>query len=367
MSTVPFISSPEGITPEWLTGALSKHGHLKGGGVTDVTFDERMKADRQINRVVVTYSSEARGTLPPTLVFKQSSNGSRNVADVRTCAAVREVMFYETFASATPNLSVAQCYASGVEDSAGHSYLLLEDLTASHELVPDSGTRSPFGGWKCFDNVDAAVFQDLVTCVADLHAGWWGKPDIFEDVFAFSSGDLPSVVDSVTDAYIGRAVDELNEKDMTDDVRALCIRCVEGWPVLYESWRQSGGVETLIHNDFHLRNVVVSTISDGNPIVFDWENLCRGVGAYDVAHMLTCSMLNPEHRAVCEKAVLRTYVDVLNAKGVEGYSLEACERDYRLGVIGAIVHLYGPSSMRNSTVDAFRAWECDAMLDEAGV
>ena len=83
--------------------------------------------------------------------------------------------------------------------------------------------------------------------------------------------------------------------------------------------------------------------------------------------MLLCSMLNTEHRAACEEAMLPTYVSALSATGVENYDLDACKRDYRLGVIGTIVNLYGPSSMRNSTIDAFRAWKCEAMLSEVGV
>jgi len=110
-------------------------------------------------------------------------------------------------------------------DETGQSYLSLEDLSESHELLPDSGTRSPFGGWKCFDNVDPRVFEALILSVAELHAGWWGQPGILEGVFASSSG----------------------------------------------------GVETLIHNDFHLRNVVVP-VEQGHPVIFDWENVCRGVG-----------------------------------------------------------------------------------------
>ncbi len=122
----------------------------------------------------------------------------------------------------------------------------------------------------------------------------------------------------------------------------------------------------MIHNDYHLRNVLMPIADDGQVIIFDWENLCRGMGVYDVAHMLICSMLAPTHRKVCEKAVLETYVQTLEANGVEGYDRAACEHDYRLAVIGAIVHVYGPSSMRNSAVDAFRAWDCDALLREVG-
>ena len=171
MSHIPFISDPAEITPAWLTQARGENGHLTDGRVTDVSFDERMKADRQINRVFVTYSDEARGTRPASIVFKQSSNGSRNVSDVSTCAAVRETMFYEQFIAKTPNLRIARCYATGV-DETGQSYLSLEDLSESHELLPDSGTRLPFGGWKCFDNVDPRVFEALILSVAELHVGW---------------------------------------------------------------------------------------------------------------------------------------------------------------------------------------------------
>ena len=67
MSHIPFISDPAEITPAWLTQALGENGHLTDGRVTDVSFDERMKADRQINRVFVTYSDEARGTRPASI------------------------------------------------------------------------------------------------------------------------------------------------------------------------------------------------------------------------------------------------------------------------------------------------------------
>ena len=102
-------------------------------------------------------------------------------------------------------------------------------------------------------------------------------------------------------------------------------------------------------------------------MIFNWENLGRGFEAYKVAHMIATSMPNPDHRPACEKAVLSSYAEVLQHKGVGGYDLDACKRDYRLGVIAVIVHEYGPSSIRNSALDTFRVWDYETVLSEAGV
>lgn len=102
-------------------------------------------------------------------------------------------------------------------------------------------------------------------------------------------------------------------------------------------------------------------------MIFNWENLGRGFEAYKVAHMIAASMPNPDHRPACEKAVLSSYAEILQHKGVGGYDLDACKRDCRLDVIAVIVHEYGPSSIRNSALDAFRAWDCETVLSEAGV
>lgn len=87
------------------------------------------------------------------------------------------------------------------------------------------------------------------------------------------------------------------------------------------------------------------------------------MGAYEIAHLFTCSMLSRANREACERATLPAYAQALRDRGVD-YGMDACERDYRIGVIGVLVNLYGPSSARNSILDAFRAWDCEAVLSE---
>ena len=252
--TEPFITDPSEVTPDWLTHALSENGHLRSGRVTNVTFNDRMKADRQINQLQVSYSEDARDDVPETLIFKHSANGHRNVQDKTTCAGYREGWFYKSFFENCPELPIAKAYVVGLDAEVGQSHILLEDLTESHYLVPDSGEKSQFGGWKNFDNVEVDTFIILVQTLGRFHAHWWNDPEIHAGMFASSTGDLPSEIDSLTDAYVTRALEEIDHKNLDAETLAICRSAIRCWPDVRARY---DGPLTLIHNDYQIRNLIL--------------------------------------------------------------------------------------------------------------
>ena len=87
---------------------------------------------------------------------------------------------------------------------------------------------------------------------------------------------------------------------------------------------------TLVHGDFRLDNLF---FDDGDePVVIDWQGVCCGPGVYDVAYFLSGTLApeTPEH-AVLE--LVRVYHEALEARGVKGYDLAACVRDYRRSML----------------------------------
>ena len=65
-------------------------------------------------------------------------------------------------------------------------------------------------------------------------------------------------------------------------------------------------------------------------MVLDWQTLAVGPALRDVAYFLGTS-LSVEDRRSSERELVDHYHRMLLARGVEGYDLEQCFADYRLG------------------------------------
>lgn len=116
------------------------------------------------------------------------------------------------------------------------------------------------------------------------------------------------------------------------------------------------------HGDSHLWNFYYSKKDIEDIVLFDWETFKRGLGAYDLAYLMVHGASGRER---LEKGLMDFYYERLVAGGIENYSRELFEQDYRLSVISTtFCPLFWKRvfSMR-SAMQAFADWECDELLD----
>src|SRR2546429_6440854 len=124
---------PAEATPERLTAVLRRAGVLARGEVVDVAVETlRDTLISRIARLRLTYD---RGDdAGPAHVFFKTSRA--DTAKTLREFGRKEVAFYDVVAGATPPGLLPRCY-DAVADPAGRWYVMLEDLTASHEALGD--------------------------------------------------------------------------------------------------------------------------------------------------------------------------------------------------------------------------------------
>lgn len=87
---------------------------------------------------------------------------------------------------------------------------------------------------------------------------------------------------------------------------------------------------TLVHGDFHSANVLYRGAHE-KPLLLDFEMVGLGSGAQDLGQYFI-SHLAPSARRLLEKSMLDKYYAVLTAFiGENGYSYDACYREYVYG------------------------------------
>jgi hypothetical protein len=90
---------------------------------------------------------------------------------------------------------------------------------------------------------------------------------------------------------------------------------------------------TLVHGDVRINNVMFDADhAERVRAIIDWQTVSRARGPIDVASLFVTS-LAPGDRRIAERDLLPRYHEALCARGVSGYTFEACWTDYRLGVL----------------------------------
>ncbi len=112
---------------------------------------------------------------------------------------------------------------------------------------------------------------------------------------------------------------------------------------------------TLLHGDYRLDNVLFRP--NGETVVLDFQGLCSGRPAVDVAYFITTA-LTAEHRDE-EAALLRSYHDALVAAGVSSYSFDELVRDGELAKEFLAHRIVGSADVLDTSVAA----NGDAFLD----
>jgi len=311
---------PAELTSEWLTAQLRAAGELKTATVTDfstVPVGEGIGMLGILVRVVPTYDRSEPGA-PRSLIAKFATpvEGNRAVA-MAFHLYEREVLFYRSIAP-TVKARAPRCFGCEIDPSSGDSFLLLEDL----------------GAYRTGDQVvgcSAAEAIGIIDAFVPLHASFWGRTD---DALL---GGVPHIDGETQIAGISAGcaagwdpcVDRFGHV-MAAEIKAARDRFVASVPELHRMMGRR--VQTLIHGDVRLDNVMLGTSPDQHPVVLlDWS-LTISTGLHDLAYLLSQNVTINERRAH-EAELVEYYYRRLTELGVTGYSLEQCWADYRVAVL----------------------------------
>jgi streptomycin 6-kinase len=320
LARLPIPASPDDLTPEWVTEALRETDVLRGGHVAEVEW-ERVGAEYGftglVGRAHLRYenaSSESPRSLIAKLPMAETAeiSGYRAVQERDSARmaryyerAAREVRFYrKAGAGFAPRM-----YYADSDDASRRVVLLLEDV---------SGGRQGDVLLGCSIDDAATVIQEL----APFHARWWGDRAPRSD-FPRSGGDpraRQEVYGQQVEPFLARYGDGLPSA-MVAVISGLRSRLASVAEALYD------GLETLIHGDLHLDNMIFGPRGHGRSVtVLDWQTVSVGPPASDLAFFVTDSLAVEDRRA-SETALLESYLTLLAAHGPRQYSVEELRAD----------------------------------------
>ncbi len=340
----PLPRDVEGLTPEWLTRALSR----RHPGVR-VRATERLDRTERTNlhaRLRLIYDATAGA--PETIFCKLPPTDPEHRARIgATGMGTREAWFYRDLAARVPMRMPEAWFAEA--DEQGDFVLLLEDLTARGCAVSD-------GTWAIRADPAAQAIEDL----AALHVAFQ-SPEKLAALAPWAAVKRVGSVDFTVRTL--RFVIEQRADVLSEAYLAVARLFADRPDAVNALWDQ--GPKSLIHGDAHIGNLFVD---EGRVGFLDWGLLCVAPVMRDVSFFLTMGM-DPVDRCREERALIRHYVEVRRALGGEPLGFDEAWEAHRLhaayGVIASFLTLVPPydTESRRVFTTAFRA-RASAALDE---
>jgi hypothetical protein len=308
---------PGDVTPEWLSAALSERRPpvevsdvdvvAIGTGQTGATY-----------RATARYATDP-GDLPQTFVIKLPAQDD-TVRDRVTIGYRSECAFYATVADRV-RVPTPQCfYCEITEDALDYALLLADQAPAVQgDQIAGCGEQEA---------------RLAVVALAGLHGPSWCDPfwlDLpgiaFPRPDEASAKGLGDVAKMSADITLEKLGDRMSAEDRETFTSAMGL--VTPW-LFAERDRFA-----LLHGDYRLDNLLFDP--DRNWVsVVDWQTLGVGLPARDLAYF-TATSLNSQLRLAIEKDLVNEYYRALSGYGVTGYDRETCWRDYRLGMVQALL------------------------------
>ncbi len=365
MAAVTLPATFDALTPEWLTSALRRNGHLDGATVRSVQYEpvgQGVGILCQLARLTLDYDGDATEA-PRSLVAKIPSTDPQTRAMVSVFRFYeREVRFYTELAG---DLSVAtpRRYAGDFDPDTGDFILLLEDLTARRLGDQLAGSS--------LDDAELTIRE-----LARLHAAWWNHPRLD------AIGWMPDSSDPINKAGVAMYP--------------------QAWPIFMERVGQSlpaamqrtgerlgaevgaildrfvTGPRTICHGDPRAENLFFAA-NPGDPALtlIDWQISVKAAGTYDLGYFMSQS-LDTEVRRAHEQDLLKLYHSLLCEGGVTGYSFDDMMEHYRWTVLfcfaypvmaagfGDLSNERGyqlATTMMNRSAAAIIDWDAGALLE----
>ncbi|MEP7214859.1 MAG: oxidoreductase family protein, partial [Anaerolineaceae bacterium] len=315
-------SSLEAITADWLTEVLRASGHLPQGAVgafETTIIGAGIGFIGTVARLSLSYEG-APSTAPATVIAKVPSAdpGSRAIGMMYGLYE-REVRFYQHLGSSA-GIPVPQCYHADF-DANGSAIILLEELTGGR-----------FGDQVAGSTPDEARLA--IQHLARFHAQWWDSPRVAEHSWIAPGemlvrGPLEMMYDACWQLCLARF-----ETIFTPALRAIMPEL--GKRTLKAMDAFFAGSRTLCQGDYRPDNLFYGAPGSARDLVVcDWQAPTFSPGVSDLAYVITGSLLVDDRRKY-ELELLAEYHQILQEGGVNNYTLNQLETDYRGYFAGVI-------------------------------
>lgn len=312
------ITTPEQVTPEWLTSALRKGGFLMRGKVINVKNKlTKTLVVSVVSHLEIGYSADAPASAPSKLFLKVSRpNLSPAVFSELNS---KEVEFYHTIAREMNDPPFIRCYDAAYAPEYDSSHLLLDDLSETH-FQP----VSPLPPSRLYCEL-------AMECMAQLHAYWWEHPQLGKEIGKlFDESKLNDFVGRVEENVIS-FIEFLGDR-LSPERRKIYDQLLSSKYKVWGRLTDAAGL-TVTHGDAHWWNLLYPLDTNKHRVrLFDWQLWHVDLGARDLAFMVALGGYS-ERREATEQSLIRHYYHGLIKHGVKNYTWNDCWNDYRWSAI----------------------------------
>ena len=363
-------SSDLGVDPQWLTAVLRESGALTRGRVVGLDVEPMSARNSLTVQLRATFDGAAPDDAPAELVLKRNASAAWSVQ-----AGQSEVAFYRLVAGLRDHpAGIVPCLGCGIDDVSGDSFVLLADLSTSHEVVVPhevqiAMTHGIPADWQIVGVVDT---------LARIQAFWWERvTEPFEVAgWCRDAAQFGGFLQRRNNAWGQMSAD--HGSWLPSDVRELFEYILPRLPGYWERELRDRMLKrqqlTLVHGDAYFENFLCPRVPGAGPTyLIDWQSPSFDVGAGDLVNLCatwwTSEQRNERRR---EERILLRYHDQLIAGGVMDYTYDDLRADYARALIdwvlvpvqdaanGSSLDYWWPKMQ--CLISAFRDWNCVSLL-----
>ena len=324
--SIAVLKEIEALECDWLSEVLqAKVTAFDTQEIVDEGYASRMY------RLSLRYAASEAG--PESLILKLATANTTQAALHEVTTLFREVNFYAGPAAKLRGV-IPKIYFSGSNEASMQLTILMEDLGP----IP----HKPFK--ETLQNSILAM-----QAIAKVHATFWNDPMLTDNLYdAIETAiDFDSVVKLAQDSMEAERKAEYSYPYLNKCMRHV-VKLAK-W-MINEGNHIKGDV-TLIHGDFHARNIhFYTTNSQGNliqdsliqkedAVIFDWQTAERGNPARDVVYWILTSV-DVDDQVSFRGPLIKAYLDGLRTSGIKNYGRKQFNQQYLDAVSPLIPRLY---------------------------
>ncbi|WP_420452991.1 phosphotransferase [Ilumatobacter sp.] len=317
-------SEPELITAEWLTEALEEGGVARGASVTEVSFVGWIGTGQTGRNARFALEWDRPDGRPTSIVAKfPSGDPAARASAFENDTYVKEWLFYDRIA-ATVDIRTPRCHVARFDADAPDFVLVMEDMADSRQGDQLEGLDP--------DRIATAIGE-----LAGLHAPHFGSPGLtalFDDT---APRPDPGEVGQLVQAFYAMTLPGFVER-LADRIDPDVVRLAGDFAPHVGRWVQGTDTPaTLVHLDYRADNLLFGDGPGAPPlVVVDWQTIGVGLGASDLAYLVSGSHPDAAERASSERDLVAEYRASMATAGVE-IDADDMWRDYRFGSLWGMI------------------------------
>ncbi len=328
---LPIASTPDALTPQWLTAALGSAVDLADTVVTDVRMTP-VGTGQMCDSIRLTLTFSAATDAPSTVVAKiPSANSSSRAAGHDMGIYEAEVRFYQHLAGRLA-VRTPHVFHADIDPESSDFVLVLEDLAPATQGDQLAG---------CTLDQAACAIDELIK----LHAPLWESPELAALTWLDRGAELRGMLAPALGSFWTGFVERYGVR-----LHPAVFEAGEGLIAAMDVFdTRDTHPHTVTHGDFRLDNLLFGDADGDTPIaVVDWQTCSVGPPLGDVAYFIGSGLL-PEQRRIEEHDLVRRYHEGIVAAGVTGFDWAACWACYRLGTFGGLIMAIAASMLVERT------------------